>query len=358
MSKPSEIAEGLVRKHTLMTGVELAKRIYGPNASDKQVTIFARDFMKQSLGNYTTSQRPMMFQGTFGSAMGLFQTYMLTYAQNMYRHLDLKDYKGLGKTMLAQGGIFGAGSVPGFAPISEVIGENFSDENMDLQRGLYRGLPDPIANVIVYGLPSNLIGALHTRGDVTPRIPTGVTTLVAPSMIGQILGSMVDVGKSIGQADVNSGQAFMEALSAQSVSRPIARLSELASGYAVTRQGNQIAGQEEVWSWQGILARTFATRTLKEAKVREAIHINSVYAASNKANRDAVLGKLRTAIRGDGVTDDLMDNLANEYLRTGSPQGFRQAVNQAFMENSNEKLVDLHGKLGNSPLMLMLDDLD
>lgn len=358
MSKPSEMAEQLVRKTTLMTGVELARRIYGNAATDRQITIFARDFLKQTIGNYSTSQRPMMFQGTFGAAMGLFQTYMLTYAQNMYRHLDLKDYKGLGQTMLAQAGIFGAGSLPGFQQVSQAIGENFSDENMDLVRGVYRGLPDPLANLLIYGMPSNLAPAVHTRGDVTPRIPTGFETMVAPSMIGQALQSMVDVGKSILQADVNSGQAFMEALSMQSVSRPIARLSELASGYSVTRAGNQIAGNEEVWSWQGIVARVLSTRTLAEAKVREAIHLNSVYGAANSENRNAVLSTLRTAIRNDSVNDELLDNLANEYLRTGSPQGFRQAVNQAFMENSNERLIDLHGRLGNSPLMLMIDDID
>ena len=358
MSKPSEVAEQLVRKTALMTGVELARRIYGNAATDRQITIFARDFLKQSIGNYSTSQRPMMFQGTFGAAMGLFQTYMLTYAQNMYRHLDLKDYKGLGQTMLAQGGIFGAGSLPGFQQVSLAIGENFSDENMDLIRGTYRGLPDPLANILIYGMPSNFAPALHTRGDVTPRIPTGFQTMVAPSMIGQALQSLVDVGKSIVQADASTGQAFMEALSMQSVSRPIARLSELATGYSITRSGNQIAGNEEVWSWQGIMARVFSTRTLSEAKVREAIHLDSVYKSANSDNRKAVLETLRTAIRADTVDDELLDNLAVEYLRTGSPQGFRQAVNQAFMENSNERLVDLHGRLGNSPLMLMIDDID
>lgn len=358
MSKPSEMAEQLVRKTTLMTGVELAKRIYGNAASDRQVTIFARDFLKQTIGNYSTSQRPMMFQGTFGAAMGLFQTYMLTYAQNMYRHLDLKDYKGLGQTMLAQAGIFGAGSLPGFQQASQAIGENFSDENMDMVRGVYRGLPNELANVLIYGLPSNIGPALHTRGDVTPRIPTGFDTMVAPSMIGQALTSMIDVGKSMLQADRNTGQAFLEALSMQSVSRPIARISELASGYSVTRAGNQIAGNDEVWHWTGVMARVFSTRTLAEAKVREAIHLNSVYGAANSENRNAVLSTLRTAIRNDSVDDELLDNLANEYLRTGSPQGFRQAVNQAFMENTNERLIDLHGRLGNSPLMLMIDDLD
>lgn len=358
MSKPSEWAEHQVRKTAFFAGVETAYRTYGNSLSEKQVMIFARDFMKQSLGNYSTAQRPMMFQGTAGAAMGLFQTYMLTYAQNMYRHLDLKDYKGLGQTMLAQGGIFGAGSLPGFQPVSQLVGENFSDDNIDFNTGLYRALPDELANIVMYGLPSNLAPAVHTRGDVNPRIPTGFSTLVAPSMIGQMAQSLVQVGKAVLDQDTSAGQAFFEALSMQSVSRPIARLSELATGYSVTRQGNQIAGPEEVWSTQGILARVFSTRTLQEAKAREAIHLNSHYGSINNENRQAVLETLRTNVRNNSVTPQLLDDLAYEYMRTGSPQGFRQAVNHAFMENSNEGMIDLHSKLKDSSLMYLIDDLD
>jgi len=300
----------------------------------------------------------MMFQGTAGAAMGLFQTYMLTYAQNMYRHLDLKDYKGLGQTMLAQGGIFGAGSLPGFNQISTIIGENFSDDHYDITTKLYRALPSELANVMVYGLPSNLAPALHTRGDVNPRIPTGVSTMVAPSMIAQMAESFIGVGKAVMDQDRNAGQAFFEALSMQSVSRPIARLSELATGYSVTRAGNQIAGPEEVWSWQGILARAFSTRTLAESKTREAMYKNDYYKSVNSENRQAVLETLRSNIRGDTATPELMDKLALEYMRTGSPQGFRQAANQAFMEHSQDKIIDLDSKLGNSPLMFMLDDIE
>lgn len=358
MSKPSEWAEQQVRKASFFTGVETAYRVYGPAVTEKQVMLFARDFMKQALGNYSTAQRPMMFQGTAGAAMGLFQTYMLTYAQNMYRHLDLKDYKGLGQTMLAQAGIFGTGSLPGFQPISQLVGEHFSDDNIDFTTGLYRALPDDMANIIMYGMPSQVAPALHTRGDVNPRIPTGFSTMVAPSMIAQMAQSFVDVGKAVMDQDRPTGQAFFEALSMQSVSRPIARLSELATGYSVTRQGNQIAGPEEVWSWQGILARVFSTRPLQESKAREAIHLDTYYGAINRENRQAVLETLRTNVRGDSVTPELLDNLAYEYMRTGSPQGFRQAVNQAFMEHSNEKIINLDSKLGNSSLMFMLDDIE
>jgi len=358
MSKPSELTEAMVRKVAFSTGLETARRIYGPAASDSQVFIFARDFLKQSIGNYSTSQRPMMFQGSVGAAMGLFQTYMLTYAQNLYRHLELKDYKGLGKTMLAQGGIFGAGSLPGFSPISEMIGEHFSDDNFDLTSGTYRALPSELASIIIYGMPSNLGPALHTRGDVAPRVPTGFDTMVAPSMIGQAIGSMVDIGKSIATADANTGQAFFEALSTQSVSRPIARMSELAAGYSVNGAGQKIAGPEDVWSMTGILSRVMSTRPLNETKLRETNYTNSMYGTLDREQRESVIEKARIAIRQGNLTNAMMDDMAVKYMRTGTPQGFRQAMNQAMLENEQSRVEMLRGQFKDSPLSLVIDDLD
>lgn len=358
MSTPATYTEAVVRKVAFATGIEQARRLYGPAVSDAQVMIFARDFMKQSIGNYSASQRPMLFQGSVGAAMGLFQTYMLTFAQNTYRHLELKDYKGLGKMMLTQAGVFGTGSLPGFQPISEAIAINFSDENYDLTTGLYRALPDPVASLLIYGLPSNLGPALHTRGDVAPRVPTGFDTMVAPSMVGQLLGSMVDVGKAMTATDAGAGQAFFEALSTQSVSRPIARLSELATGHAITGAGQQVMGPEEVWSFTGIMSRVFSTRPLREQKLREATHLNSMYGAIDRENRQAVIGKIRTAIRNDTLTNEMLDDAAVQYLRTGSPQGFRQAINQAFMDNEQAVVEKARARFKDSPLMLIVDDLD
>lgn len=358
MSKPSDMSDTLTRKMTLMTAVELANKLYGPSISDQQMLIFARDFLKQTIGNYSAAQRPAMFQGTFGAAMGLFQTYMLTYAQSMYRSIELQDFKGLGKMMLAQGGIFGAGSLPGFQPVSELIGEEFSDDHMDLVRGTYRALPDPLANVIMYGLPSNLAPAVHTRGDVNPRLPTGFSTMVAPSMIAQTMQSLYGVGEAILSGNKPAGQAFMEALSMQSVSRPIARWSELLSGTAVTQQGTQIAGPAEVWSWQGSLARVFSTRPLAEAKVREALHLKSVYDAADTDNRKAVTQTLNQLIRAGSLDESSLEDLAVSYLRTGSPSGFRSAVHEAMLSNSRDSYLDLTSRLGDSPLMYMLEDIE
>src|SRR5690606_25925912 len=92
MSWLADTSENLVRRQAMYTGYALGKRMY-PELDDVGLTIFARDFMLRSVGNYHAPQRPVLFQGTAGVAIGLFQTYMLTMAQQIYRKFELRDFK-------------------------------------------------------------------------------------------------------------------------------------------------------------------------------------------------------------------------------------------------------------------------
>lgn len=369
MSKPADFSESVVRKTTMYTGAMLAKRLY-PELDDVGVTIFARDFMDRAVGNYHASQRPVFFQGTMGVAMGLFQTYMLTLGQSVYRGLELKNYKALGKAALIQSGIFGAQSLPGFHTISEKIGEHFSDDNVDLQTGTYRALNDKLANFVLYGLPSN-IGSLdkggaafYTRGEISPRVPNvvggGIDNLVGVNMVMQTVDMASHVASSFGNDLPDVARAFGEALSMQSMSRPLARLSELGTGYSVTRQGNTVATPEEVWTPTGIISRVLSTRPLQEAKLREAQHLNSHYGSLDREARSEVTKELKTAIRNDSLNDDLLARLADDYIsKGGTPTGWRSAVNTAIGQSNVSGRATLMSKLDpDSPLMHMIDSQD
>ena len=107
-----------------------------------------------------------------------------------------------------------------------------------------------------------------------------------------------------------------------------------------------------------LLARALSVRTLSEAKLREVDHMNTYYGSKDRDTRQALLKSIRQDLRANNLTADRLDDYAYEYLRTGSPQGFRQALNQAMLEHENPGLADLSKKLDGSPLMLMLDDLE
>lgn len=364
MSKPSDWTETVVRRQTMFTGAVLAKRLY-PELDDMGVTIFARDFMDRAVGNYHSAQRPVFFQGTAGVALGLFQTYMLTLAQNVYRSLELKNYKALGKATLLQAGTFGAGSLPGFNLISETIGEHFSDNHTDLTTGTYKALGDTTADFVLYGLPSSMGPAVYTRGATDPRFPNLLTTglkdiagvnfaMQAVEGVSRVAGALA----SNGQESV--GQAFGEALSMQSISRPVARLSELATGYSVTGKGNTVATPEEVWSGVGIMSRVLSMRPLEEAKLRNAMHLNSSYGSLDSENRSALMNKIKVALRNGTLDDSLVAKVSEEYMRKGgTPTGWRSAYNTAIAQTNVSGKATLVDKLSpNNPLNFMIDNQD
>lgn len=361
LSLATDFSEQFVREKAFSTGVYIAKTSY-PTLPDAGIMVFARDFMDRTIGNYAAAQRPTMFQGTFGVAMGLFQTYMLTMAQSLYRHLEKGEFKAIAKTMLAQATIFGAKSLPGFNIVSEQIGKHFSDDNFDLVTGTFRALPDRVAEMTIYGLPSSFSqAAITTRGEIQPRVPDpfeGVGAIPAVALSIQAFDAMKKVATSIFQADQTAGKGIMEAISMQSISRPLARMSELVSGHSVTNKGNLIAGPDEIWTWNSALARGLATRPIQEARARDAIHLNSMYGSVDRDNRQNITMQLRSHMRANTLDDNVVANLAEEYMRTGSPQGWNSAVNTAIAQTELPANQTVRNYLApNSPTIMMIDNM-
>lgn len=358
LSKPADYSEQFVRQASYFMGVGMAKKAY-PGLSDAGVLTFARNFMNQSVGNYTAAQRPVAFQGTFGMAFGLFQTYFLGLAQTMYRQVEQKQWGALGKMLLTQGTIFGGASIPGFHPISEAIGSHFSDQNIDLETGTFRALPQGLASTLLYGLPSQLVG-ITTRGDIQPRVPdpTNLQTIAAVNLTGQVLDSVDKVAQAAFTHDGNTGRAILEALSLQSVSRPVARLSELGLGYAITQKGQLVADHNDVYTTNGIISRLLATRPIEEIQAREAAHLNSLYGAVDYQKRQALTDRLKTHIRAGSLDENTLGNLSEQYMRTGSAAGWRSAVNKALLEAGQPANASVRDRLSpTSPTMMMINDL-
>jgi hypothetical protein len=359
-SRPADYSESLVRKMTMFTGYSLAKKLY-PELDDAGATIFARDFLDKAVGNFHANQRPVFFQGTAGVAMGLFQTYMLTLAQGTYRALEMKNYKALGTAMLAQSGIFGASSLPGFQQISAYIGENFSDDHIDLTTGTYRAIGNDAADFVLYGLPSNLGPALHTRGDIQfrpPNVLAGLDNVVAVNFAKQGMEMMGSVASALSADNPDMGRAFMQALSMQSISRPLARGAEIATGYSTTRQGSTVSVPEEVWTPVGITARLLSTRPFEEQKLRQAMAYDSYYASIDSESRSELIGKVRTAIRNGDLTDAKLAEFAESYFENGgTARGWRTALNNAIAKTEESgKEVFINKLRPDSPLNWMISN--
>lgn len=368
----SDYSESLVRKVSFSTGVQLGKELYGmkEGVDDAALLIFAKNYMDRSIGNYSASQRPVLFHGTAGAAIGLFQTYMVTFAQNMYRHIEQRDFKAIAGVMLTQAGIFGTGSLPGYDMVSKYIGENYSDNHTDLTTGLYRAVNDQTASAILYGLPSNLGGLaglpgggpnFSSRGAIDPRFP--ILNGDPPAAASVVVESAKALG-NIAQRIATSGAsetptAVLEAVSMQSVSRPIARVAELLTGDSVTRAGHTVQTPEEVYTPMGVLSRILAVRPTDEVRLREATHLNTYYGAKDRENRQNAMLRIRTAIREEALDQGLVEQVALEYFNNGGTgQGFRSALNQAMQAESTSLQVTLRRELKpDSPLINMLMDI-
>jgi hypothetical protein len=99
-----------------------------------------------------------------------------------------------------------------------------------------------VAEAVIYGLPSSFSqAAITTRGEIQPRVPDpfkGIGAIPAVALTGQVYDAIKRVGTAVFQADKTAGQGIFEAISMQSISRPVARMSELVAGYSVTGKGN------------------------------------------------------------------------------------------------------------------------
>lgn len=360
LAKPADYSEALVRKFTMFNGAVLAKRLY-PELDDAGITLFARDFMDKAVGNFNAGQRPVMFQGTLGVALGLFQTYSLTLAQNVYRHLEMKNYKAIGQAAMLQTGVFGSGSLPGFNAVSQAIGANFSDDHTDLVTGSYRALGDTAASSLIYGLPSQLGLGISTRGDSNPRFPgTGNDSLAVINFAQQAAQSVQTMADAVGNRDKSIPAAFAEALSLQSLSRPLARGAELVTGYSVTQKGNTVQTPEEVWTFAGIAARLISTRPAEEIKLRDAIHLRSFYGAADSKNRSELMNEVKQRVRAGTLSESDISEASDAYFRKGgTPNGWRSAINSAMAsENTDGKEIFVDKLKPTSSLHYMINNMD
>jgi hypothetical protein len=116
---------------------------------------------------------------------------------------------------------------------------------------------------------------------------------------------------------------------------------------------------EEVWTATGIMARVIGTRPLEETKLREAMHLNTYYGSIDYDNRKSISIKLKNDIRSGTLTDELIAEYGDQYMRNGgSPTGWRAAVNEALARADTSGKETFVEKLKpTSPFMHMMNSL-
>jgi hypothetical protein len=232
-----------------------------------------------------------------------------------------------------QGTFNGLNGLPAFQAINtHIIGTaSGNTNNRDLYNLTYGALGETAGNLLVYGLPSNILQTnIYSRGDINPRnltiVPVNPADIPIVSIFSKTIANSYNTIKQI----ANGGEvadSLLIALENNGLNRPLAGLAQVARGfgnadskvYSLTDKGN-LSYANDLVSFSNI-SRLAGGKPLDEAIVRDSVYRYGVYQAYDTAKRNE-LGKAvkTTLLAGDIPTEVQLENFMQEYVAIGGKQ--------------------------------------
>lgn len=328
LQSPNAYAE----QSTQLFAASLADKIGKLNGlSGESLDAFITVWTKKVIGNYTSAQRPLVFQGILGQAVGLFQTYNFNMWQQATRYIANGSDKSAALLAALQGTLFGAQSLPGFNLANQAIASWGGDERGDIYSGARNVLGEAPANLLLYGTASNLLGSnLWARGDMNPRNLTGIP--ISPNDWAQVtyFGKALGAFKQWGDSILSGGNlhiSTLEAIAHANLSRPLTGLAELAMGARTTQGGtleNAVGVDKLSWA---TAVRLLGAKPMQEAIASEFTYKFGVV----KAKEQKILADLGYALRTEIIAakgepnQQIISDFSKRYAEAGgSPKGFRR----------------------------------
>jgi hypothetical protein len=349
LSAAMEKARGLAETGATLSGSKLSEQFQGFLAADvmRQITdigqnagvigpgearAYINTFVNRVRGNMLASQRPVMFQGPIGQAIGLFQTYQFNILQQLLRHVAEGSGKDVATLLGLQGTIYGMQSLPAFNFINQHIVGTASGNPMhrDLYDATYGILGKTAGDFLMYGLPSNLLRTnLYSRGDLNPRnmtvIPTSLSDIPIVNSWGRFFGNLKDTAQKVAQGG-GVWESLLSGLEHNAISRPLAGLAQTlqasttnGTAYSTSTKGN-ILGANDLASI-ATLARIAGGRPLDEAIQNDATYRVAAYQAADVDAQEKLGESLKTTLRaGEQPTQDQVNQFSHEYAAAGGNQ--------------------------------------
>jgi len=298
----------------------------------REAISYINTFVNRTNGVYLTSQRPLMFTGAIGKAIGLFQTYQFNIMHHMFRHLGSGDKKAIATLMGLQGTVYGMNGLPAFNAINHyIVGNAYGNTNhSDIISTTFDAAGHNSAEWLLYGLSSNMFLDprlkinLYTRGDINPRqitiVPVMPQDVPIVGAMTNLTSSVINTAKKIyNGADVS--EAILQGVEHAQISRPLAGMAEVAMGHSTTMSGD-IVMQNDLYSLT-TLARLVGARPLDEAVARDAMYRVKSYEASSYAQIRDLGSAIRNKVTGggiEGVTQNDVENFLERYVHAGGDQ--------------------------------------
>lgn len=349
LGKAFELAKDITEKGRVITGNKFAEDYNRFISADiaRQLTdlgeqyglltraeshTYINTFVNRVEGNIVASQRPLMFQGPLGNAIGLFQSYQFNMMQNLFRYVAEGSKKDMAMLLGLQGTFFGANGLPGFQFVNQhIIGTASGNKNhVDAYDAIYGAAGKQMGDLFVYGLPSDILRTnIYSRGDINPRqltiIPTAPMDIPFVGAFGKMLGTVKDSVSRV----ANGGrvwETFLQGLEHNGISRPLAGMAQVlqATGpggrpYSTTSQGSILFSND--LASIATLSRLAGGRPMDEAIVNDAVFRIQSYQQYDRAKTKLLAEAVKTAsIEGNVPTDQEMVTFASKYAEYGGKQ--------------------------------------
>jgi hypothetical protein len=333
-------------KHGLMTPAEAKAYIY--------------TFVSRVEGNTVASQRPLIFQGPIGQAVGLFQSYQFNLLQQLFRYVGEGSKKDLAMLGGLQSTLYGLQSLPAFQFANvHIIGKlSGNTEHKDAYDATYGTVGKTAGDFFLYGLPSNILQTnIYSRGDINPRhltiLPTSLQDIPIVQGWGKLLGSMYDTFSRI-KGGGAVWESILQGVEHNGISRPLA-------GFAQTLQALGPNGQVYSTSSKGTIlysndllslasvSRLAGGRPLDEAIVNDAMFRVKSYEAARRSSMLGLSERIKTTlIQGNEPDEEQILAFAQRYAELGGKQaGFNKWMMDLYKSANTPQAEKIATSLGN-----------
>lgn len=338
----------------------------------KEQNAYISSFVNRVQGNYIYSQRPIVFQGTTGAAVGLFQTYAFNVLQQLFRHVENRDKRAVLTFAGLQSSIYGMNGLPFFDAINQhLIGSaSGNTEHTDAYSAIPRANKE-LGDWLLYGTASAfpMFGekspALYTRGDINPRhlsiIPINPLDIPAVNASIKLATSIADFGKQAANgADLSS--SFLQALEHHGWNRPLAGFAQVLAGQTTTGKGSLVSAANDLETTSmlsripdrmihfGGIGRIMGARPMDEAVALNNLYRNKSYEAMDRARIEALGQAVKTKLSNNQApTPNEMDSFMESYVKSGGRiETFSSSI-QRWSKDANVSVVNqLAQKTGSS----------
>lgn len=340
-----------------------APLVVAKKISQQEADGYISIFVNRTQGNYVASQRPVLFQGTTGRAVSLFQTYMFNVMQQLHRHIGDGNTRALMTFGGLQTAVYGLNGLPYFDAVNKyLIG------NMDANPGhqdIYSVLPNmnkEIGEWMLYGTASAFplfdgkAPALFSRGDLNPRnlagLPLTPTDVPAISAGIKLVDTLSKFAGSL-STDGSVLNSLLMAVEHQGISRPLAGFAQVLGGRSTTSKGALISAANDMETTTmlsgiydravnfGGVWRVLGARPMDEAMLLNTVYRDKYYHTMDLKRQEEIGVEMKTKLYGNQAPsmDDLTKFMTKYTAAGGTLEGFQSAM-QRWSRDANVSVLN------------------